>query len=423
MDGFSRVIGYEAEKKELQRYCDYFANTEKYKAIGVSLPKGILLYGEPGIGKTLMCESFIEECGIKSYVIRKELTDAEFIKHINKTFEDARSNQPAIIFLDDLDKFSNGDDEHKNTEEYVVIQSCIDECKNSDVFILATVNDRWSLPESLVRAGRFDKLISMKMPKGEDAVEIVKFYLAQKKILDEVDAEEIGRILQGRSCADLETIINEAGIYAAYDGKAAIDRTSMIKACCRVFFEEEYYSEIETDISGEIKDRRVAIHEAGHSLVSEILRPGCVSFVALGNVSGNIKGITITRAKEELEDSKRNREIDIMIALGGRAATEVILGEVDMGTIDDIQLALNSTYRLVAALGGTGLNVYDGVAETSEVMKRNLECVVNVEINRLYEEVRKIIIENRKLLETIVCDLMRKKVLTYRDFHEMYAWE
>ncbi len=417
MDCFEKVIGYESEKLELKRYCDLFKNIWKYKALGVNIPRGILIDGEPGIGKTLMAQCFIDECGITSYTIRKELSDGEFIKQITDTFNKAKENAPAIVFLDDMDKFSNEDENHKNSEEFVVIQSCIDDCKGFDVFVIATVNNRWSLPNSLLRTGRFDKSLRMDMPCGEDAVKIIEYYMGQKNILEELDAQEIGRILQGHSCSDLETIINEAGIYAVYDGKNAIDQESMIKACCRCLFKEEYCIDVDPTIINGTRNRAIAIHEMGHALVGEIFREGSVSFVALGNVNGVIEGITVSRRNEKIRsnDTREENEIDIMISLGGKAATEVVSGEFDMGALDDLISVSSDVYRLVAGFGISGLNTFKGGPDASEIMERDIECAVNVEINRLYEKTKKIIIENRTLLDSFVEELMKKRYLTYKD--------
>lgn len=119
---------------------------------------------------------------------------------------------PAIILLDDFDKFANEDKDHKNAEEYVTIQSCIDEIKNYDVFVIATANDLSLVPSSLLRAGRFDTTIEVKNPQGQDAEQIIKHYLSLKNSVADMDFKQLARILNGRSCAELETIINQAGI-------------------------------------------------------------------------------------------------------------------------------------------------------------------------------------------------------------------
>lgn len=182
MNEFDKIIGYKDIKAELIRLCDVLKNNEKYKALGVTPIGGLLLNGDPGVGKTLMANCFIKESGRKAFVCRKNKPDGEFVNGIKNVFTEATENAPSIVFLDDMDKFANEDNYHRNAEEYVTVQSCIDEAKGKDVFVLATTNGTNNLPDSLLRAGRFDTVINVDAPKGEDAVEIVKYYLAQKEI-------------------------------------------------------------------------------------------------------------------------------------------------------------------------------------------------------------------------------------------------
>jgi cell division protease FtsH len=157
MRELDRVIGYEGIKQELYRIIDIIRDPAKYKSLGVSAPKGILLSGEPGIGKTLMAKSFIKEAGLKTFTIRKDRPDGAFVDLIRETFKEAEKAAPSIVLLDDLDKFANEDDYHRDAEEYVTVQACIDDVKESDVFVLGTCNNSRKLPDSLVRSGRFDK--------------------------------------------------------------------------------------------------------------------------------------------------------------------------------------------------------------------------------------------------------------------------
>lgn len=187
MNGFDKVIGYDAIKLEIARICDVIKNSDKYQKLGVKISKGLLIYGEPGVGKTLLANAFIEECGKKYYFCRKNLPDDEFIKYIKKTFEDAKNNAPSLVLLDDFDKFANEDKDHKNAEEYVTIQSCIDDVKFSEVFVIATANDLQLVPDSLLRAGRFDTSIEIKAPKGIDAEMIIKHYLSGKNTVANLD--------------------------------------------------------------------------------------------------------------------------------------------------------------------------------------------------------------------------------------------
>ena len=126
---FNKVIGHEDVKIELERIVDQIRNREKYEKLGVNLTKGLLLDGIPGLGKTLMAKCFIKACNVPTFSIRKEKTNGEFVKSIVDAFEEAKKKTPSIVFFDDLDKFANEDSNHRNAEEFVTIQSCIDDCK------------------------------------------------------------------------------------------------------------------------------------------------------------------------------------------------------------------------------------------------------------------------------------------------------
>ena len=174
MNAFDRVIGYEGLKKELMQVSDGLKNTEVYEKLGVKPPRGLMLYGDPGVGKSLMAFCLIEASGRKAFVCRKDRPDGEFVNHITETFRAAKEAAPSIVFLDDMDKFANNDSNHKDSEEYVTVQSCIDTFRHAEVFVLATANDVEDLPDSLIRPGRFDRVIEVEAPAGKDAVEIVQ---------------------------------------------------------------------------------------------------------------------------------------------------------------------------------------------------------------------------------------------------------
>lgn len=222
MNSFDRIIGYTAEKQELIRIADTLKNREAYRALGASSPRGLLLHGEPGVGKSLMAKCLIDASGRAAFTCRKTEPNGEFVKTIKETFDRAAENAPSIIFLDDMDKFANDDSSHRDSEEFVTVQSCIDEAKDKEVFVLATANDIDKLPRSLVRAGRFDRTIEVAAPAEKDAAEIIRHYLSQKKLAEGLDPETIADVLSGRSCATLETVINEASLLAGYQRTACV---------------------------------------------------------------------------------------------------------------------------------------------------------------------------------------------------------
>ncbi len=233
MSAFDKVVGYETIKNELLQICDMIRNREIYEKMGARLPQGVLLYGDPGLGKTLIAKSFIEESGLKSFVLRRDKGN-DFVAGITEIFREAKENAPSIVFLDDMDKFANQDRNHRDAEEYVAVQAGIDEVKGCNVFILATANAIWKLPDSLVRSGRFDRKIEVKCPTDKDADKIVRYYLSGKKIADSIDMDDLSKMISYTSCAELETILNEAAISAAHARKSVIETEDLIGAVLKM---------------------------------------------------------------------------------------------------------------------------------------------------------------------------------------------
>ena len=191
MSKFDMIIGYGAVKKELLQIADTLKNQEYYKKLGVSAPRGLLLHGEPGVGKSLMANAVIEASGRQVFVCRKDQPDGDFVKQIKETFDQAVENAPAVVLLDDMDKFANGDESHPDAEEYVTVQTCIDELQAENVLVMATVNNIRKLPGSLTRAGRFDRKIHMDSPTDDEAINILQHYLEDKPVAGDIDVQDI----------------------------------------------------------------------------------------------------------------------------------------------------------------------------------------------------------------------------------------
>ena len=418
MSEFDKIIGYKDVKAELIRLCDIIKNEEKYKALGVALAGGLLLDGDPGVGKTLMANCFIKESGRKAFVCRKNKPNGEFVNEIKKTFNEAIENAPSIILLDDMDKFANEDDNHKNAAEYVTVQSCIDEVKGKDVFVLATTNGTGNLPKSLLRAGRFDTIIEVSTPDKKDAVEIVKHYLSTKKAIAEVNAEDVARLLSGKSCAELETVINTAGQYAGYANKECIDMDDITRACLRVI-----YNAPESSVStNPIVLERVAYHEAGHAVVSEILQENSVDLVTVRKNTGKVGGLTCYHLVDDYWVSKTHMEHHVIALLAGKAATEIVFGEADTGANSDLQRAFDVVQRFpdVYCAYGFGYGI-DKNRNNSQTLITRKEEHIAADMERYYTLAKKILINNRAFLDGIAKRLQEKDTLVYSEIKEIRA--
>ena len=416
MSKFDKVVGYEDIKAELIRICDVVKNPEKYARLGVQTPRGIMLWGEPGLGKTLMAKCFIEESGCKTFIIRKEKPDGEMVNTIRDVFNKAKAEGRTIVFLDDLDKFANEDNQHPDAEEYVTVQACIDSCKESEVFVLATANDKWCLPGSLLRSGRFDKVIEMECPNGEDAVKVVNHYLSQKKSMGKVDAVVIARILEGHSCADLEMVVNEAGIFAGFEGRDVISQQDILRAGMRLLFEgPEHIADTDFEYS-----KNIAIHEAGHVVIAEVFFPGSVNLVSICKYESSHGGYVSYQKINEYAKTSDVLEKVVMRSLGGKAAIEVVCGQVCVGCTDDVGDAFCLVSKLVDDFCAYGFETFTQRQSSEWLLAKNNQ-LVSKEVNRYYQQTKRILVENREFLDKLANALMKKKTLLQKDIKEIRA--
>ena len=413
MSAFDKIIGYEQVKHELAQIADTLKNGEVYKALGVSSPRGLLLHGVPGVGKSLMAQCLIEESGRQAFVCRKTEPDGKFVDTIRKTFESAEAAAPSIVYLDDMDKFANDDERHRNSEEYVTVQSCIDELSGKEVFVLATANEMRCLPDSLTRAGRFDRVIKVDVPEGDDAVEIVDHYLKGKRIASNLDAKAIADILEGRSCATLETVINEAGLIAGYKCKECVTMEEVVKACLDVVFRADSAAADAgaIDVTRPGNDSRVVWHEAGHVVVNEVVRPGSVALASARWRSSRCGGFVHTTRSKDI-DSVFSMQEHLAGALGGRAAVDLEFGIVDAGAQNDLRQAFSLARHLHCDLCYGGFSMYE---DESDEQKRYVEVATTALVENFYRKVKEALCKNREFLEKIAVALAERDVLLASD--------
>lgn len=403
---FESIIGYKAIKLELSRILDQLVSPEKYAVLGVTEPHGLLLHGVPGVGKSTMAQCLIDACGRTSFVCRKDKSNGDFINEIVRVFDEAAEVAPSVVLLDDLDKFANEDEKHRDSEEFVTVQACIDKVKDKRVFVVATANNMRKLPGSLIRPGRFDHVLELRCPHGQDAEDIVAYYLSKKSYVANIDVRRIARLLEGRSCAQLETVINQAGAYAAFDGRCQVEMADMIKAILRIVFEApESFDKDPSALP------LTACHEAGHALVSEILQPDSVNLVTVLNHDSYAAGIISIHRDEAYFHHKKMMETRVISLLAGKAAIEVCYGVVDPGANEDLKRAFDIVHRFVDhyCSFGFGQFVFDQYPSNGVLDRRDTR--VAAEMERYYTQAKQIIIENRAKLDKLVARLIEEKTL------------
>lgn len=418
MSAFGKIIGYELVKHDLIMMADVLSNTEKYSALGAHTPKALLLYGKPGVGKTLMAKCLIKESNRSTFTCRKNESGETFIKSIKRTYAKAKQQAPSIVFLDDLDKFSNAEEWRSDTEEYVAVQSCIDDVGDAEVFTLATANNIKCLPQSLLRSGRLGNKIEVDCPDTDDARKIIKHYLDEKDFSSDVDLEQFVRIMGSRSCADLEAVVNEARLLAAYERSDKLNTLHLVKAVLSVLLQvpARYY---DTSSNKSKKDKTLevtAYHEAGHAIAAESLNPGSVSLVSLYSAdSGDSGGITITVPSSEIGDSIEDMERGIIISLAGRAAVEQRFGYLDSGTEKDLEQAFKKASVLVSQLCLAGFGLHTNGYDDSEELSARQEQAISHEVGRCYYSAKRVIASNQSQLDLIAKELLEKKLLLIED--------
>ena len=403
MSAFDKIIGYESVKNELYQIIDMFKNKEMYEKIGAKLPKGVIIYGAPGLGKTLLAEALIEECNVETYVVKNNTYDRELIKEINNVFLSAAKAEKAIVFLDDLDKYCETNEEDTDSRVFVSIQANIDSVKDKDILVVATVNNIDKLPKSLVRNGRFDRKLFLKTPSNEDACKIIEHYLKIKKIDGNLNVEDVAKMINYTSCADLETILNESAILATFARKDAIDINDIVKAYVR----DQYKAPSEEFLCSQETIEKTALHEAGHVVVAEALKQGSVGFVTIqANDVDDMKGFT-----HICERFRRRPEL-VLISLGGKAACEQFYeGRCASGCYVDLAKAMRLIKDGIDHSGTNGI----GMLNFSESKNERSDAAVVAEIERYMFIVKDILLKNKEFLFKITEELTIKKNLLHSD--------
>ncbi len=414
---FRDVIGYDSIKNELLVISDMFLYKGLYDQIGATLPHGVLIKGEPGLGKTLLANCFIKACECTNYLIRNDCSYDNLVKNITKVFESASKEadrgKSCIIFFDDLDKFAEGtEDEDKKI--FVNIQSLMESIKGKRILILATVNNIDKIPASLYRSGRFDKIFDLSVPSLKDAISIIKYYLSKKKVSPFLNYDDVAKMVKYQSCASLETLINNSAIRAKYNRRNEITMEDIVLSY--VGKELNYLKDDEGEKvkKSDEDENMVALHEAGHVAVFEILVPNSIGFA---HVFDESEGTT------RLCKSVNRRPLLLLGALAGKAACELFdKGRVASGCDNDLMKAyhlISDGIKNNATLGYQSLFDHDFDSQTSEISLYQNEAVVRAELQRNDFLVKDILMKNKEFLFKIRDVLLKKKYILFSDIQNI----
>ena len=408
MSEIDNILGYDTIKEELKHYLNVMKYPEDYAGVGIVPARGFLFYGDVGVGKTYIAKAFIKDSGRMCYFCSKTKSGEEFLNDLRTVFDKARRFTPSVVFLDDLDKFAELC-ENEKANEFVVVQSLIDGLGDADVVVVATATDVKQLPLSLLAVRRFDKVFNVEVMLGKKSKLLVEGLLKQVKLADDVNVDEISKIFMGQPCGVVKSVINSAGVYAVYDGRNAISTDDLIKAYLRNlsgFAEEDEFNEEHA--------LDVAVHEAGHAVVSELLNPEKVTMISIVNDDGS----TSYYVDNSYFGSVQEIENRVKILLGGRASTELVNGVVDVGTNNDLKRAFDLASNIVDTCCGSGFDK-SLTKSSSDKLKEKREQEISALLDKLYQETKALLEENRGFLDALIKEVVEHKIVLASQIQEI----
>ena len=441
---FDDVAGVDEEKEELEEIVEFLKNPKKFTDMGARIPKGVLLVGQPGTGKTLLAKAVAGEAGVPFYSI----SGSDFVEmfvgvgasRVRDLFEQAKKNAPCIIFIDEIDAvgrqrgagLGGGHDEREQTLNQLLVE--MDGFSdNEGVIILAATNRPDVLDKALLRAGRFDRQIVVSNPDVKAREQILEVHARKKKLSDEVDLKVIAKNTSGFAGADLENVLNEAALLAARRNYKEIGMKEIEDAMVKVTMGPEK----KTRVRSEKENRLVAYHEAGHAVVSRYLSTQDpvhqISIVPRGMAGG----YTMYRPTEDKSFmSKTEMEENIVSLLGGRVAEALILNDISTGASNDIERASQIARNMVTKYGMServGAIMFGGgqgevflgrdFAQTKDYSEETAN-VIDEEVKRIvdtaYNRARTILSEHVDKLHAVASILLEKEKIEGAEFDKIF---
>ena len=442
---FDDVAGVDEEKEELQEIVEFLKNPKKFTDMGARIPKGVLLVGQPGTGKTLLAKAVAGEAGVPFFII----SGSDFVEmfvgvgasRVRDLFEQAKKSAPCIIFIDEIDAvgrqrgagLGGGHDEREQTLNQLLVE--MDGFSdNEGVIILAATNRPDVLDKALLRAGRFDRQIVVSSPDVKAREQILEVHARKKKIAEDVDLKVVAKNTSGFAGADLENVLNEAALLAARRNFKEIGMKEIEDAMVKVTMGPEK----KTRVRSQKENRLVAYHEAGHAVVSRYLETQDpvhqISIIPRGMAGG----YTMYRPSEDKSFMSRTEmEENIVSLLGGRVAEAIILNDISTGASNDIERASQIARNMVTKYGMSdrvGTIMFGGgqgevflgrdFAQTKDYSEETAGIIdeeVKRIIDRAYNRAKEILTQHIDKLHAVAGILLEKEKIEGEEFDKIFS--
>ena len=432
---FDDVAGLDEEKQELIEIVDFLKKPEKFTKMGAQIPKGVLLYGKPGTGKTLIAKAIAGEANVPFI----SMSGSEFIEmfaglgasRVRKLFEKARKLAPCIVFIDEIDAIgsrrttnSGAETENNQTLNQLLVE--MDGFGSEEtIIVLAATNRPEMLDKALLRPGRFDRQITIPTPDLKGRLDILKIHSKEKKLSDDVNLESIAEDTAGYTGAELANILNEAAIIATINKHDEIENIDVEEAVKKVTVGLEKRTRKYSD-----KDKRLtAYHEAGHAVVSRYLPTQTdvkeISIIPRG-VAG---GYTMYKSDDDkYYISKTEMKEKLVALLGGRAAEKLVLDDISTGASNDIEVATSIARDMVTIYGMSDkvgpISLKQNEPYENRILGENIDDVIGSEVKTLidtaYKNAQEIILSNMDILHNVAQRLLEKEIISSEEFNTFF---
>jgi len=442
---FADVAGVEEAKQELGEVVEFLKNAKKFQALGAKIPKGVLLLGPPGCGKTLLARAVAGEAGVPFF----HISGSDFVEmfvgvgasRVRDLFDTAKANRPSLVFIDEIDAvgrqrgagLGGGHDEREQTLNQLLVEMDGFD-PNAGVILIAATNRPDVLDPALLRPGRFDRRVTVDTPDQPGRLAILKVHAKDKPLADDVSLDTLAKRTPGFSGADLANLVNEAALWAARKEKTRIDMSDMAEAIERVVAGPQRKSRLLTDHDKEV----VAYHELGHAIVGHMLPDADPIHKVTILPRGMALGYTLSMPDEDhFTTTKSELLARITMSLGGRVSEELVYDEFDTGAQSDLETASDIARRMVMEYGMSevlgplslgkrhgnpflGRDLMEERNYGEEVASAIDKEVRNI-IDECYAEARRILVEHRPLMDRVKDVLLERETIEKEEFETLMA--